>query len=69
MRLPISIGAPVGSFLGILPGAGGPIAAFISYDYSKRLSVDPESFGKGSPQGIAARPPSQQGRRQRDDAG
>jgi putative tricarboxylic transport membrane protein len=54
MRLPISIGAPVGSFLGILPGAGGPIAAFISYDYSKRLSVDPESFGKGSPQGIAA---------------
>ena len=54
MRLPISIGATVGSFLGILPGAGGPIAAFISYDYSKRLSVDPESFGKGSPQGIAA---------------
>ena len=54
MRLPISIGAPVGSFLGILPGAGGPIAAFISYDYCKRLSVNPESFGKGSPQGIAA---------------
>ena len=54
MRLPISIGAPVGSFLGILPGAGGPIAAFISYDYSKRLSSDPDRFGKGSPQGIAA---------------
>jgi len=54
MRLPISIGAPIGSFLGILPGAGGPIAAFISYDYSKRLSSDPDRFGKGSPQGIAA---------------
>ena len=54
MRLPILIGAPVGSFLGILPGAGGPIAAFISYDYSKRLSSDPEKFGKGSPQVIAA---------------
>ena len=54
MRLPISIGALVGSFLGILPGAGGPIAAFISYDYSKRLSSDPDRFGKGSPQGIAA---------------
>ena len=54
MRLPISIGALVGSFLGILPGAGGPIAAFISYDYSRRLSSDPDRFGKGSPQGIAA---------------
>ena len=54
MRLPISIGALIGSFLGILPGAGGPIAAFISYDYSKRLSSDPDRFGKGSPQGIAA---------------
>lgn len=54
IRLPIFIGALVGSFLGILPGAGGPIAAFISYDYSRRLSSDPDSYGKGSPQGIAA---------------
>ena len=54
IRLPVSIGAPVGSFLGILPGAGGPIAAFISYDYSRRLSEDSESFGKGNPSGIAA---------------
>jgi len=54
MRLPISIGALVGSFLGILPGAGGPIAAFISYDYSRRSSSDPDRFGKGSPEGIAA---------------
>ena len=29
IRLPVAIGAPVGAFLGILPGAGGPIAAFI----------------------------------------
>ena len=54
MRLPIIIGAPIGSFLGILPGAGGPIAAFISYDYAKKMSKKPEEFGKGSPQGIAA---------------
>jgi len=54
MRLPMAIGAPIGSFLGILPGAGGPIAAFISYDYTKKLSKNPEEFGKGSPQGIAA---------------
>ncbi len=54
IRLPVSIGAPVGSFLGILPAAGGPIAPFISYDYSRRLSEDGDSFGKGSPRGIAA---------------
>ena len=54
LRLPVSIGAPVGAFLGILPGAGGPIAAFISYDYTKKLSKTPDEFGKGSPQGIAA---------------
>ena len=54
IKLPVSIGALIGSFLGILPGAGGPIAAFISYDYAKKLSRQPEEFGKGSPQGIAA---------------
>nr|ADI21931.1 uncharacterized protein conserved in bacteria [uncultured nuHF2 cluster bacterium HF0130_29D04] len=54
MRIPIILGSPIGSFLGILPGAGGPIAAFLSYDYSKRLSENSEEFGTGSPQGIAA---------------
>ena len=54
IRVPVILGSPIGSFLGILPGAGGPIAAFLSYDYSKRLSENSEEFGKGSPQGIAA---------------
>ncbi len=54
MVVPTGIGSFVGSFLGILPGAGGPIAAFISYDYSRKLSKTPDEFGKGSPQGIAA---------------
>ncbi|MAF50134.1 MAG: tripartite tricarboxylate transporter permease [Rhodospirillales bacterium] len=54
LRLPVSIGAPVGAFLGILPGAGGPIAAFISYDYAKKLNKRPEKFGDGAPEGIAA---------------
>ena len=52
--IPVSIGAPIGSFLGVLPGAGGPIAAFISYDYAKKTSKRPEEFGKGSVEGIAA---------------
>jgi putative tricarboxylic transport membrane protein len=54
IRLPVSVGAMVGAFLGILPGAGGPIAAFISYDYAKKLNKKPETFGKGIPEGIAA---------------
>ena len=54
MRLPVSIGAFLGTFIGILPGAGGPIAAFISYDYAQKASKQPEKFGKGSIEGVAA---------------
>lgn len=54
MRIPVSIGSAVGAFLGILPGAGGPIAAFISYDYSRKSSQSPEEFGQGAVEGIAA---------------
>ena len=54
IRIPVTIGSIAGAFLGILPGAGGPIAAFISYDYSRKLSKKPELFGDGSPEGVAA---------------
>ncbi|MGI9424942.1 MAG: tripartite tricarboxylate transporter permease [Hyphomicrobiaceae bacterium] len=54
MRVPVAIGSSVGAFLGILPGAGGPIAAFISYDYTRKSSKDPEQFGQGAVEGIAA---------------
>jgi len=54
IRLPVSIGSLAGAFLGILPGAGGPIAAFVSYDYSRKFSKCAERFGKGAPEGIAA---------------
>lgn len=54
IRLPVSIGSSIGAFLGILPGVGGPIAAFISYDYAKKASKTPEDFGKGSIEGVAA---------------
>ncbi len=54
IRLPASIGAVVGTFIGILPGAGGPIAAFISYDYAQKVSQTPEVFGQGAVEGIAA---------------
>ncbi len=54
IRLSSMIGAAVGTFIGILPGAGGPIAAFISYDYARKASRNPAEFGHGSIEGIAA---------------
>jgi putative tricarboxylic transport membrane protein len=44
----------IGIGVGILPGAGGNIAAFLSYNAAKDASDDPESFGRGNPQGVAA---------------
>ncbi|MFQ3670648.1 MAG: tripartite tricarboxylate transporter permease [Verrucomicrobiia bacterium] len=44
----------VGTVVGIFPGAGATIAAFIAYDVAKRTSKKPEEFGKGSVEGIAA---------------
>lgn len=54
IRVPVFIGSITGAFLGILPGAGGPIAAFISYDYSRKASKRPDQFGNGSVEGVAA---------------
>ena len=48
------IGAFIGTFEGLMPGAGGSIASFLSYNEAKRWSKKPEEFGKGSPEGIAA---------------
>ncbi|PIE33578.1 C4-dicarboxylate ABC transporter permease [candidate division KSB3 bacterium] len=44
----------IGTFVGSLPGAGGDIAAFISYNEAKRFSKHPEEFGYGEINGIAA---------------
>lgn len=44
----------IGISIGILPGAGGNIAAFLSYNEAKRSARDPDSFGKGNPHGVAA---------------
>ena len=54
IRLPVTIGSVVGTFVGILPGAGGPIAVFVSYDYAQKINKEPEQFGKGCVEGVAA---------------
>lgn len=52
-------GSIVGTFIGALPGPGGTIASFLSYDIAKRTSkndriIDPYDFGEGRLEGIAA---------------
>jgi aspartate/tyrosine/aromatic aminotransferase len=47
-------GAVTGTILGALPGIGSTAAAFMSYAFTKAASNDPQSFGKGNIQGIAA---------------
>lgn len=44
----------IGVFIGILPGAGGSMAAFLSYNEAKRNSRHPERWGQGEPEGVAA---------------
>ena len=44
----------IGTFIGSIPGAGGDIAAFVSYGQAKRTSKHPERFGKGQIEGLAA---------------
>lgn len=44
----------IGTWVGMLPGAGGEIASIIAYNESKRWAVDPSVYGKGSIEGVAA---------------
>lgn len=41
-------GGAVGTFVGILPGAGADIAAWIAYALARRFSREPEKFGRGA---------------------
>ena len=54
LALPQAIGGVVGTIEGLTPGGGGTIAAFLAYNESKRWSKQPEEFGHGSPEGVAA---------------
>ena len=44
----------IGSLVGALPGTGGTVANFLSYDQAKKFSRRPEEFGTGIPSGIVA---------------
>jgi putative tricarboxylic transport membrane protein len=64
-RLPISLSdfrfipnllrsSLIGTWVGLLPGIGGNIAALVSYTTSKQLSNTPEKFGTGHEPGVVA---------------
>ncbi len=50
----IARGGLIGTIVGILPGAGATISAFISYNLAKQIDKEPETFGTGNPKGVAA---------------
>jgi TctA family transporter len=49
---PIVRGSALGTAVGVLPGAGADIAAWMSYAISKRFSKEREKFGTGHVEGI-----------------
>ena len=51
-KLNVMRGGVVGTVIGILPGAGADIAAWIAYAISKKFSPDAEKFGTGHVEGL-----------------
>ncbi len=43
----------IGTVIGMLPGAGADIAAWVSYGVSRRFSRKPQEYGKGSVEGLS----------------
>lgn len=48
------MGSFLGYFVGILPAAGATPGSLMAYGVAKTMSRQPESFGKGNPEGVAA---------------
>ncbi len=43
----------IGTFIGIIPGAGADIGSFVGYNVARALAKNPEEFGKGSVEAIS----------------
>ncbi|GAA1725314.1 tripartite tricarboxylate transporter permease [Aeromicrobium alkaliterrae] len=50
----IGRGSVIGFFLGILPGGGAVLSSLAAYAYEKKRSKNPERFGQGAIEGVAA---------------
>lgn len=55
-RRALLVGSVVGTVVGIIPGAGGQVAALTAYNEAKRWAPEEEKelYGKGNPDGIVA---------------
>lgn len=53
-RRAIAQGNVLGTIIGIVPGAGADIAAWVSYSLAKKFSKNPQEYGRGSLEGLAA---------------
>ncbi len=54
MKIQLLWSSIVGTIIGVIPGTGASIAAFVAYAEAKRISKHPEEFGKGSWEGVVA---------------
>ena len=50
----IGRGSLIGFFLGVLPGGGAVMASLAAYATEKRIAKQPERFGRGAIEGVAA---------------
>ncbi len=48
------MGSLLGYFVGILPAAGATPGSMMAYGVAKQMSGNPDSFGKGNPEGVSA---------------
>lgn len=53
-RRVVATSALIGTGVGVAPGAGGTVAAWIAYNAARRVSKDPTPFGKGNIDGVIA---------------
>lgn len=54
MKLMLLWTSALGTLIGVIPGAGASISAFVAYAEAKRMSKNRDEFGKGSYEGVAA---------------
>ena len=47
-------GTALGSVLGVLPGGGAALSSFAAYAVEKKISRNPERFGRGAIEGVAS---------------
>lgn len=48
------LGSVIGFIIGVIPGTGGDIGAFVAYNEAKRVAKDKSKFGRGDERGLAA---------------